>query len=100
MAVRTYMPSPEERARVRAEHDRMYALMDFWADHRDELLAEYPERYVAVKDPLGAYDVVASDTDVVSLLETVDAMSLERREVEIEFITTRIPAFLRVAPAE
>ena len=96
MAGRTYMPTEKERARVRAEHDRMYAVMDFWADHRDELLASYGEAYVAVKDPLGDYTVVATDSDIVTLLETVESRGLDRRDVEIEFVTSRVPDLMWV----
>ena len=98
MAGRTYMPSEEERARVRAEHDRMYALMGFWADHRDELLASYGEAYVAVRDPLGDYTVVASDSNIVSLLETGGAPGHAPRDVDIEFVTSRVPDLLWVVP--
>ncbi len=100
MAGRTFMPSEEERARVRAEHDRLYALMHFWADHRDELHATYGQTYVAVTDPLGDYSVVASDSDVVSLLETVEARGLDRRDVEIEYITPRPPDLLWVVQSD
>ena len=92
MTLRKYMPSKEERDRVRAEHSRMEAVMGFWFDHHDEILARYPEQYVAVKDPLAGYEVVASDKSILVVLDTVDGMGLDRRALEIEFMTSKIRA--------
>ena len=89
---RQYRLSKEEFERARAEEAYMYAVRDFWYDHHDEFLARYPELYVAVKDPLGDYEVVATDTNIVSLIDTIEAQGFDRDEIEIERVTDRILA--------
>ena len=92
MSIRQYMPSEEEAERARREYEYAEAVIDFWDDHHEELLALYPEQYVAVKDPLGDYKVVATDKNIVSLIDAIEAMGYDRREIEIEKVTAKIPA--------
>ena len=94
MATREYAPSKEAAERVRAQLEYDKAVSDFWYDHYDEFLARYPEHHVAVKDALGDYEVVAADTDVVRLVETLDELGYDHHEIEVRKITASPPAVL------
>lgn len=94
MATREYAPSKEAAERVRAQLEYDKAVSDFWYDHYDELLARYPERYIAVKDPLGDYQVVATADDMLGLIDTIEAMGYDRDDLELKRITASPPAVL------
>ncbi|HEX6032020.1 MAG TPA: DUF5678 domain-containing protein [Tepidiformaceae bacterium] len=68
------VPSLEEMKRRR----------DFFAKHWDELLEQYGEKFVAVKDD----EVIASSGDLFELVHELERRGLSpRRDVAIEFIT-------------
>jgi len=74
-------PSVEEAKRIER----------FWDEHYDELLDQYPEKYVAVRDGL----VVASHEDLALLVYALRDMGLDaRRDVAIEFISSRTATLL------
>lgn len=67
------------------------AIDRFWAEHHDELLAGYPEQFVAVKDG----EVVASNTDLALLIYDLRDQGLSpRTDVWIEFITANVGKLL------
>ena len=94
MAISEHTPSKEDAKPVRTNHEYLVGIIDFWADHYEEFLARYPEHYVAVKDALDDYEVVAADTDVVRLVETLDELGYVPREIEVRKITASPPAVL------
>lgn len=63
----------------------------WWDAHYAELLALYPERFVAVKDG----EVVATSEDLFLILDDVHALGLRSPEdVSIEFVTGRNNSWL------
>ena len=94
MASRRYKMSKEEAERARADLEYAKAVSEFWYNHYDELLARYPERYIAVKDPLGDYEVVATADHMLDLIDTVEAMGYDRSDLELKRITASPPAVL------
>lgn len=63
----------------------------WWDAHYAELLAIYPERFVAVKDG----EVVATNEDLFVILDDVHALGLRSPEdVSIEFVTGRNNSWL------
>ncbi len=74
-------PSLEESVRIQA----------FWNDHYQELLAEYPEKFVAVKEG----SVVESNDHLAGLVDDLERSGLDiRTDVWIEFITARSASLL------
>jgi hypothetical protein len=71
-----------EWAAMSAEMDRE---LRYWADHRDELLAAYPNHFVAVQDG----QVVATDTDLVHLLDVLKAHGIDPAQTWTRFISGR-----------
>ena len=64
--------------------DKAAEIQRFWAEHYDEYLERYPERYVAVK----AGGVVASHPDLAMLVYELRDLGLNARtDVAIEFIS-------------
>lgn len=61
------------------------AIQAFWDHHYDELLAQYPEQFVAVKDE----KVVAADADLARLVYKLRDLNLDpRTDVAIEYISS------------
>lgn len=69
------------------QFERMDALRGFWYEHHAEFLERYRGQFIAVKDPLGDYEVVASDKRIGVLVEAVDAMGLDRQGLGFKLIT-------------
>ena len=61
--------------------------MDLWWDaHHNDLLAIYPERFVAVKDG----EVIASNEDVAMLFYSLRDLGLSAsRDVSVKFLSSR-----------
>ena len=74
-------PSLEEarEALEAADHEQ-----DFWRDHYGELLQQYPDQFVAVRE--GA--VVATNPDLQHLLESLKHQDLESTAVWVRFLAT------------
>jgi hypothetical protein len=71
--------------------DEARQIREFWAQHHDELLAVYPEQFVAVKDG----EVVAANPDLAMLVYELRDKRLDpRKDVLIEFITARASTLL------
>ena len=62
----------------------------FWHEHRNELLATYPDQLVAVRNS----EVVAASTDLQTLLRDLAAQGIARNEVGIRFISTDPQRFM------
>ncbi len=59
----------------------------FWDDNFDELLKQYPERFVAVD--LESHEVVASNPDLVMLFYELRDQGLDARaDVAIQFVSS------------
>jgi hypothetical protein len=59
---------------------------EFWDEHYEEFLHDYPERFVAVRDG----KVVATSEDLFLLADKLAALGLDRvRDVHVEFISSR-----------
>jgi len=62
------------------------ATQRYWDDHYAELLEQFPEQFVAVRDGT----VVASHRDLAMLLYDLQDRGLDARtDVAIEFVTSR-----------
>lgn len=62
------------------------AIQQYWDEHYAELLAQFPEQFVAVKD--GA--VIASHRDLAMLIYVLRDRGMDvRTDVAIEFVTSR-----------
>ncbi|MBI5949891.1 MAG: hypothetical protein HY875_17275 [Chloroflexi bacterium] len=60
------------------------SIQAFWDKHYRELLQEYPEQFVAVKDG----KVIAADSDLATLVEELRARGIDvRTDVAIQFIS-------------
>ncbi|OAI43762.1 hypothetical protein AYO38_02505 [bacterium SCGC AG-212-C10] len=55
----------------------------WWDAHYSELLEQYPEQFVAVRDGV----VVATNADLVVLIDTIREMSYSLDDVDIELIS-------------
>jgi hypothetical protein len=76
-------PEPSVREAIQLEK--------FWADHYEELLARYPEQFVAVRDG----DVMASNPDLAMLIYDLRDKNLSpRTDVAIQFISSRSGSLL------
>ncbi len=74
-------PSLSEAEEIRA----------FWEKHHDELVRDYPEMFVAVKDD----EVVASNADLALLVYALRDLGFDaRHDVAIEFITAKARSLL------
>lgn len=56
----------------------------FWQEHYQELLATYPDQYVAAKDG----EVVAAAPDLEEMLTILQDLGISLRSVWIEFFTS------------
>ena len=88
VATKIVVPSTEEDFELRWQSERRKALRAFWFRCRDEFLARYPDQFVAVKDPLGEYQVIAAAASIATLLDTIASLGVDRRDIDIEFIAT------------
>ena len=88
MATKIVVPSTEEDFELRRQSERRKALREFWSQHRDEFIARHPDQFVAVKDPLGEYQVIAAADSIAALLDDIASMGVDRRDIDIEFIAT------------
>jgi hypothetical protein len=75
------IPSLEEarEAWEAAEHEQ-----DFWRDHYGELLQQYPDQFVAVREGT----VVAANPDLQQLLESLKHQGVEPTAVWVRFLAT------------
>ena len=55
----------------------------FWREHHDELLAEYPEHFVAVSRDR----FVAADADLLGLVQVIKDAGQDLQSVSIRFLT-------------
>ena len=75
------VPSVDEARRVR----------QFWDEHYEQLLREYPDKYVAVRDG----QVVAVNDDLALLVYDLRDKGLDvRRDVDVEFVSERMARLL------
>ena len=89
---RQYRLSKEEFERARAEERTCTPSATSGTTTTTSSWPAIPNSTVAVKDPLGDYEVVATDTNIVSLIDTIEAQGYDRDEIEIERVTDRISA--------
>lgn len=75
------------------EFERMDAVRDFWYEHHAEFLERYRGKFVAVRNALGDYEVVASNDGIGALVEAIDDMGLDRQVLDFKLISdeTRAP---------
>lgn len=79
----TVAPSPSVREAIEIEQ--------FWASHYEDLLARYPEKFVAVRDG----DVIASNSDLAMLVYDLRDKHIDpRTDVAIQFISSRSGSLL------
>lgn len=76
--------SLSERAAFDAAWQQSEERRAFWDAHRAELVAAYPDQFVAVVDG----GVIAADPDLLSLVQQVRAAGHELTVVWIEFMAT------------
>lgn len=69
----------------RAAQEQAEAEATFWRDHYRELLAAYPDQFVAVAADTG--EVVAASPDVTHLKRLLDARRLRPEQVWVRFLT-------------
>lgn len=62
----------------------------FWHEHRNELLAQYPDQFVAASTS----EVVAASADLQALLRELAERGIGRSEVRIRFISTDPQRFM------
>jgi hypothetical protein len=62
-----------------AEHEQ-----DFWRDHYSELLQQYPDHFVAVREGT----VVATNPDLQQLLDTLKHQGIDPTAVWVRFLAT------------
>ncbi|HZO25636.1 MAG TPA: DUF5678 domain-containing protein [Chloroflexota bacterium] len=76
---------------AQAAYDRAVEGTEFWIEHFDELVARYPDEYVAVS----VYDreVVDHDPDPDALLDRLHARGLSHLDVWVDFTFTKFPNY-------
>ena len=70
---------------VTTDHDRYRADALFFEAHREELLRQHPEHWVAVYDQR----VVGTARELLQLLEQLDRLGLPRGRVFVEFVSAK-----------
>jgi Family of unknown function (DUF5678) len=86
MATKT-IPDPEKaRDALRAAQEEEA----FWEKHYPELLARYPDQFVAVRGG----KVIASDSDLMRLATTLEKRGIKPTDVWMQFIDTKPDRFL------
>lgn len=71
-------------AQVQSDLEHYHADALYFAAHRQELLDQYPDRWVAVYDR----QVVASAKQLPRLLQQLDRQGLPRGKVFVEYLAT------------
>jgi hypothetical protein len=82
------LPSTEGWDALWAEGEREDA---FWAEHYQELLTQYPDEFVAVKDG----KVIAHHPDLFALRRITDEMGLDPTRLWVRFLTAHWERYLR-----
>lgn len=80
---------------VRENLERFNQDGDYLQDHREELLAQYPEQWVAVYDQ----GVVGADKTMKRLIRQLEQRGLRPGHVYTEFLTANPPEFVLRATA-
>ena len=73
------LDSPAVRAARKAAEDQLR----FWTEHHAELLDRYPDQFVAVVNN----EVVATSSDLLQVVQALEAKGLEPRRAWVRFIT-------------
>ena len=78
----------------REELDRFGADIDYFQEHRQELLRRYPERWVAVYN----LQVVATARDIKTLIRKLDRKGVPPEHTSCEYLTENEPLLILSAP--
>jgi hypothetical protein len=77
----TLMPGLDSIRRARAEARAEEA---FWRERYSRFLKQYPDQFLAVLRESG--EVVAADSDLLSLVATISDKGLDTRQVWVRFL--------------
>jgi Family of unknown function (DUF5678) len=75
------IPSLEEAGQA---WDAAEAEQAFWSEHYGELLEQYPDQFVAVREG----KVIAANPDLQQLLRSLKQQGIEPRDVWLRFLAT------------
>jgi Family of unknown function (DUF5678) len=64
----------------------------FWNEHHDELVARYPDEFVAVR--VNDREVIDHDTDLMVLADRLEARGYSHLDVWVEFMFTEFPRYI------